>query len=48
MAVAVLTYIQFTDILEVFVQRFDHVMNELEHAQLVDIVINIDANDEVQ
>ena len=42
------TYIQFTNILEVLVQRFDHVMDELEHAQLVDIVIDIDANDEVQ
>ena len=42
------TYIQFTNILEVLVQRFDHVMDELEHAQLVDIVIDVDANDEVQ
>ena len=42
------TYIQFTDILEVLVQRFDHVMDELEHAQLIDIVIDIDADDEVQ
>ena len=42
------TYIQFANILKVLVQRFYHVVNELEQGQLVDVVVDVDSNDEVQ
>ena len=42
------TYIQFTDILEVLVQRFNHIVDKFKHAQLVDIIIDIYSDNKVQ
>ena len=42
------TYIEFADVLEVLVERLDHVVDELEHAQLVDLVVDVQADDKVE
>ena len=42
------TYIELTDVLEVLVKGLDHVVNELEHGQLVDVLVDVDAHDKVQ
>ena len=43
-----ITYIEFTDILKVLVKRFYHVVDELKEGQLVDVIVYVNANDEVQ
>ena len=42
------TYIKLTNIFKVLVQRLHHVVDELEQRQLVHVLIDIDADDEVQ
>ena len=42
------TYIQFADVLEVLVEGLDHVVDELEERELVDVVVDVDADDEVE
>ena len=45
---AAATYIKLADVLEVLVQRLHHVVDELQKRQLVHVVLDVDAHDEVQ
>ena len=42
-----MTYIELADVLEVLVERLDHVVDKLEHGQFVDLLVDVDADDEV-
>ena len=42
------TYIELADIFEVLVECFDHVVDELQHRQLVDVLLHVDSDNEVQ
>ena len=42
------TYIKFANILEVLIEGLDNIMNEFQHGQLVDVIVNVHANDEVK
>lgn len=41
------TYIKFAHVLEVLVEGLHHVVDELEQGQLVDVLVDVDADDEV-
>ena len=43
-----MTYIQFADILEVLVQRFNHIVDELKQGKLIDVFVNVNANDKIK
>ena len=43
-----MTYIKFADVLEVLVERLNHVVDELQQGQLVNVVVDVDADNEVQ
>ena len=42
------TYIKFTNVLEVLIESLDHVMYEFKHAELIDIIVHINPDDEVE
>ena len=35
------TYIKFADVLEVFIESLDHVVDEFEHAKLIDVLLHV-------
>jgi hypothetical protein len=43
-----MTYIELADILEVLVQRFNHIVDELKQGKLIDVFVNVNANDKIK
>ena len=42
------TYIEFANVLKVLVERLDHIVDELEQRKLIHVLIDVNADDEVQ